>query len=86
LKKIPMRRCMGCNASKPKKELVRIVRSPEGVVSMDPTGKANGRGAYLCKDRACIQKAIKTKRLEKSLEAAIPETIANEIAPETDNG
>jgi uncharacterized protein len=81
MKKIPMRRCMGCNVSKPKKELIRIVRTAEGGVSVDLTGKANGRGAYVCRDRSCIQKAIKTKRLEKSLETPIPETIEDELMP-----
>jgi uncharacterized protein len=81
MKKIPMRRCMGCNISKPKKELIRIVRMAGGGVSVDLTGKTNGRGAYVCRDRSCIQKAIKTKRLEKSLETAVPETIADELMP-----
>ena len=63
-KKVPVRRCVGCNTQKPKKELVRIVRSPEGEVSVDLTGKRSGRGAYLCPSAACLAKARKAKRLE----------------------
>lgn len=58
-KKVPVRRCVGCNTQKPKKELVRIVRSPEGEVSVDLTGKRSGRGAYLCPSAACLAKARK---------------------------
>ena len=64
-KKIPMRKCIGCNESKSKKELVRIVRSPEGEISVDTTGKKNGRGAYICNDAECLRKARKSKRLER---------------------
>ena len=64
-KKVPVRRCVGCNAQKPKKELVRIVRSPEGEVGVDLTGKRSGRGAYLCPSASCLAKARKAKRLEQ---------------------
>ena len=70
-----MRRCLGCNVSKPKKELLRIVRGVDGDVSVDLTGKANGRGAYICKSKDCMQKAIKTKRIERSLEVLVPEDV-----------
>ena len=70
-KKIPMRSCVGCYESKPKKELIRIVRSPEGVISLDPVGKKAGRGAYICPNPDCLRKARKAKRLEKSLECEI---------------
>ena len=60
-KKIPMRQCLGCREMKPKKELIRVVRSPEGTISLDFRGKANGRGAYVCPDPGCLKKAIRAK-------------------------
>ena len=66
---------MGCGEKKPKKELVRIVRSPEGEISLDETGKKSGRGVYICKKKDCLAKAQKTKRLERSLETEIPEEV-----------
>lgn len=71
-RKIPVRRCCGCGEGKPKKELVRIVRSPEGEVSLDTTGKKAGRGAYLCPNAVCLAKARKKKSLERALAVAIP--------------
>ncbi len=74
-KKIPMRLCVSCREMRPKKELTRVVRTPEGAVVVDHTGRANGRGAYLCAKTACLDKAIKSKALERALEAKIdPET------------
>ena len=70
-KKIPMRMCVSCREMQPKKELVRIVRTPEGAVVLDTTGRANGRGAYLCKKSACLEKAIKSRALERALETKI---------------
>lgn len=70
-KKVPQRTCMGCQAKKDKRELVRIVRSPEGEISVDSTGKKPGRGAYICPDLECLNKVVKSKRLERSLETAI---------------
>ena len=82
-KKIPIRRCAGCNSQKPKKELVRVVRSPQGEISLDTTGKKPGRGVYVCPNAACLAKAQKAKRLERALETQIPpevfESIRNEI-------
>ena len=75
MKKIPQRTCMGCNETKNKKELIRIVRNSEGKIFIDITGKANGWGAYICNDVQCLEKAIKSKRLEKCFET----TIDNEI-------
>lgn len=75
IKKIPQRKCVGCNEMKSKKELLRIVRSPNGEVSLDPTGKKNGRGVYVCPQRECIIKAVKEKRLEKALEKPIGEEV-----------
>lgn len=78
-KKIPLRRCNGCGEQKPKQELVRVVRSPEGAVSLDRTGKKAGRGAYVCPQRACLQKARKSKRLERVLECRIPDAVYAEL-------
>ena len=74
-KKIPMRQCLGCREMKPKKELLRVVRSPEGEVTLDFRGKAPGRGAYICPDRECLRKAIKARALEKAFSAQIPEEV-----------
>ena len=74
-KKIPVRRCVGCNAQKPKRELVRIVRSPDGQISLDLTGKKSGRGACLCPSAACLAKAQKARRLERALDQPVPEEI-----------
>lgn len=75
VKKIPMRMCLGCNEMKPKKELIRVVKSPEGEVSIDVTGKKPGRGAYICNSIECLEKAFKAKRLSRNLETAIDETV-----------
>lgn len=74
-KKIPQRTCMGCQAKKDKRELVRIVRAPEGEISVDLTGKKPGRGAYICPNLECLEKVIKSKRLERSLETTISEEV-----------
>ncbi len=71
-RKIPVRRCCGCGEGRPKKELVRVVRSPEGEVSLDLTGRKAGRGAYLCPNAACLAKAQKKKSLERALGQSIP--------------
>ena len=74
-KKIPQRTCMACQEKKDKRDLVRIVRSPEGEISVDLTGKKPGRGAYICPNLECLNKLIKSKRLERSLETAISQEI-----------
>ena len=74
-KKIPMRKCIGCNEQKTKKELVRFVRSPEGDVSLDLVGKKSGRGAYICPSAECLKKARKSKRLDKIFEMSVPDTV-----------
>ncbi len=71
MKKIPIRTCIGCSEAKPKKELIRIVKTAEGEVLIDPTGKKNGRGAYICPNAGCLEKAIKTKRLSRAFEMPI---------------
>lgn len=78
-KKIPMRKCVITNERFPKKELIRVVRNKEGEVAVDVTGKLNGRGAYLKKDKAVINKAIKSKKLDRHLEVVIPESIYEEL-------
>lgn len=75
-KRIPMRMCLGCSEMKPKKELVRIVRSPEGAVTVDLTGRAPGRGAYVCRSVDCLDKAVRSRRLEKTFGAAVAEDVA----------
>lgn len=70
-KKIPLRMCLGCNEMKPKRELIRVVRNNEGEINIDLVGKKPGRGAYICKSRECLAKAIKAKRLEKAFETTI---------------
>lgn len=74
-KKPPMRHCTGCGAELPKKELIRIVRSPDGVISVDSNGKSSGRGAYICKKASCLSKAAKTGRLGRSLGVQIPDDV-----------
>ena len=74
-KKIPMRQCVGCLEMKPKKELIRVVRSPEGAVSLDFRGKLPGRGAYVCPDPACLAKARKARALERAFSAPLPDDV-----------
>ena len=75
MKSIPQRTCIGCNSQKNKKDLIRIVKNKDGEISIDRTGKANGRGAYICDNVECLEKAIKSKRLEKTFETKISEEI-----------
>ena len=79
MKKIPLRTCMGCNEKKLKKELVRIVKNKDGEIFIDRTGKADGRGAYICDQTECLEKVIKSKRLERVLEVQIPEEVYNNL-------
>lgn len=81
-KKQPVRRCVGCNAQKTKRELVRVVRSPQGEISLDLTGKKAGRGAYLCASAACLAKARKAKRLERAFAAPVPEEVYARLSEE----
>ncbi len=78
-KKVPLRMCVGCQEMKPKKELIRIVRTPESEILLDSTGKKSGRGAYICPKKECLEKALKGKRLEKNLEQQISEDIINRL-------
>ena len=74
-KRIPMRKCTGCNEMKPKKELVRVVKSPEGEISLDLTGKKSGRGAYICRSMDCLRAARKARRLERAFACTIPDDV-----------
>ena len=85
-KKIPLRCCTGCNESKPKKELVRVVKNAAGEVSLDLTGKKPGRGAYVCPSAACLAKARKAKRIERALECQIPDAIYDAMMAEIEKG
>ena len=78
-KKVPMRMCVGCREMKPKKELIRVVRSPEGEVSLDPSGKKPGRGAYVCRDAACLGRAIRQRQMERQLEVSISPEVAAQL-------
>lgn len=84
-KKIPMRVCIGCGESKSKKDLMRVVRTPEEDFVLDATGKKNGRGAYLCKDAECLKKAIKSKGLERSFKMSIPKEVYANLEEEFKN-
>ena len=85
-KKIPMRQCLGCREMKPKRELIRAVKSPEGVISLDFKGKAPGRGAYVCHDAQCLKKAIKSKALERAFETSIPEEVYAQLNEQMEVG
>ena len=74
-KKIPTRMCVGCREMKEKRELLRVVHTPDGTVFLDRTGKANGRGAYVCKSAQCLQKAVKTRQLERALSCPISQEV-----------
>ena len=74
-KKIPQRQCMGCRERKAKRDMIRVVRGTDGVVSLDFGGKKNGRGAYICPQLECLNKAIRSKALDRSLEVTIPEEV-----------
>ena len=82
MKKIPLRMCTGCGEMKAKKELVRVVRSKEGEISLDLTGKKSGRGAYVCPSLECLKKARKTRRIERSLDVKIPDELYDAMEKE----
>ena len=79
MKKVPMRMCVGCREMKPKKELIRVVRTPEGDVVADETGRKNGRGAYLCRSEACLNKALKIRALDRALEQPLSEAAVDAL-------
>ena len=81
-RKIPERQCLGCNVHKPKIELLRVVRTPEGEILLDFTGKKSGRGAYICRDVSCLKKARKSGRREKNLDTVIPQDVYDRMERE----
>ena len=85
MKKIPQRQCIGCGEMKSKKEMIRVIKTPEGEIMMDATGKKNGRGAYICPSRECLKKAIKTKGLERSFKMSIPADIYDQLTKEMED-
>ena len=85
-RKIPVRRCVGCGEHFPKGELVRVLRTPEGEVVLDLTGKRSGRGAYICKKAACLKKARKSKRIDTSPECTIPDSVYDIMEEEISHG
>lgn len=85
IKKIPMRQCLGCNEHKPKSELLRVVRSPEGEISLDFTGRKSGRGAYICRSAKCLRKAQKSRRIDRILECTVPDAVYDAMDAELSN-
>lgn len=81
-KKLPVRTCLGCGEPKEKRQLIRIVRSPDGAISVDPTGKKSGRGAYICRSAECLTRARKTRRLERAFSTQIPDEIYDRLEAE----
>ncbi len=81
-KKIPMRKCVGCGEMKEKKEMIRVIKTPEDEILLDTTGRANGRGAYICNSSDCLKKAVKNRGLERSLKARIPEDVLERMEKE----
>lgn len=84
-KKIPQRQCMGCRERKNKRDMIRVVRAPSGTVSLDFSGKAQGRGAYICPDPECLKKALRSKALDRALEVTIPEEVYDRLAKEMES-
>lgn len=81
-KKVPLRKCVGCGERREKKELIRVLRTPEGEVVLDLSGRANGRGAYICRSAECLKKAARNRGLYRSLETEIPETVLASLQKE----
>lgn len=84
MRKKPLRMCLGCKEQKEKRDLIRVVKTKEDTFSLDPTGRMNGRGAYICNDAECLKKAVKNKGLERSFKMKIPDTIYNSLLEEID--
>lgn len=85
VRKIPMRQCLGCNEHKPKAELIRVVRTPDGETVLDFTGKKSGRGAYVCRSLSCLRKARKSKRIEKNLDCPISDEVYDKMESEIES-
>ncbi len=85
-KKIPLRQCLGCREMKPKRELIRVVRAPDGAIGLDFHGKAPGRGAYLCPDPACLRRIRRSRALERAFSQPIPEEVYDALTRELEGG
>ena len=85
MKKVPIRRCLGCFESKPKNELIRVVKSKEGEITLDKTGKKQGRGAYICYNKECLEKIIKAKKLDKEFDTVISNEIYDDLRRDFDS-
>lgn len=85
-KTVPLRKCTGCMEQKPKRDLIRVVRSPEGEISLDTTGKKPGRGAYICRDAQCLAKARKARRLERAFACQIPDAVYEKLEEALNQG
>ena len=83
-RKIPMRMCVGCREMKEKRSLLRVVKSPEGAISFDRVGKAPGRGAYICRSKECLDKAVRQRQLERALETKIEQAVFSQLMEEVD--
>ena len=83
-KRVPLRKCLGCNEMKPKKELLRVVSNSEGIISVDAIGKAQGRGAYICNSKECFSKAKNTKAFNRAFKSNVPEEVYEELIKELD--
>ena len=84
VKKVPQRQCIGCGEMKNKRELIRVLKGTDDVISIDATGRKNGRGAYICKSKDCLTKAVRQRQLERALEAKIDEAVYNQLMEEID--
>ena len=84
-KKVPLRQCVGCREMKDKRELIRVVHSNDGVISIDFKGKMNGRGAYVCRSRECLERAVKNKGLERAFKVSIPESVYESLLKESES-
>lgn len=82
IKKVPLRQCIGCGEMKSKREMIRVLKTPEGEITLDNTGRKNGRGAYMCQSSECLKKAIKGKGLERSFKMTIPKEVYQGLAKE----
>lgn len=85
VRKVPLRKCTGCGEMKNKKEMIRVIKTPEDEIILDITGKKNGRGAYICNSTVCLQQAIRQKGLERSLKTAIPKEIYDSLLKQLEN-
>ena len=84
VKKIPMRKCVGCGEMKSKKEMLRVIKTPEDLIELDSTGRKNGRGAYICISKECLLKAVKNRGLERSLKISVPKEVMEKLSEEFD--